>query len=166
MYALGMPNAILWGVLAGVLNFIPYIGPIAACVIFAAAALITFPNLGHALAVPGAFIALHLIEGQIVQPLTVGRRCEVNAVVILLGVWFGFAFWGIPGVLLATPVLVGLKVAAQHRPQWRVLRDFLSPNAHWNPRSLKRRSPGGAGPEPGDGEPAPEPQTVSTRKTA
>jgi predicted PurR-regulated permease PerM len=166
MYALGMPNAILWGVLAGVLNFIPYIGPIVACVIFAAAALITFPNLGQALAVPGVFIALHLIEGQIVQPLTVGRRCEVNAVVILLGVWFGFAFWGIPGVLLATPVLVGLKVAAQHRPHWRVLRDFLSPNAQWNPRSLKRRPPGDAGPEPGAGEPAPEPQTVSTRKTA
>jgi predicted PurR-regulated permease PerM len=86
MYALGMPNAILWGVLAGVLNFIPYIGPIAACVIFSAAALVTFPTLGKALAVPGVFIALHLIEGQLVQPLAVGRRCEVNAVVILLGV--------------------------------------------------------------------------------
>jgi predicted PurR-regulated permease PerM len=84
MYALGMPNAILWGVLAGVLNFIPYLGPIAACVIFSAAALITFPSLGQALAVPGVFIALHLIEGQLVQPLTVGRRCEVNAVVVLL----------------------------------------------------------------------------------
>ena len=77
---------------------------------------------------PGVFIALHLIEGQLVQPLTVGRRCEVNAVVILLGVWFGYAFWGIAGVLLATPVLVGLKVAAQYQPTWRVLRDFLAPN--------------------------------------
>ena len=74
---------------------------------------------------PGVFIALHLIEGQLVQPLTVGRRCEVNAVVLLLGVWFGYAFWGIAGVLLATPVLVGLKVAAQYQPTWRVLRDFL-----------------------------------------
>ena len=86
MYALGMPNAILWGVLAGVLNFIPYLGPIAACIIFASAALLTFSNLGQALLVPGVFIVLHLIEGQLVQPLTVGRRCEVNALVILLGV--------------------------------------------------------------------------------
>jgi predicted PurR-regulated permease PerM len=138
MYALGMPNAVLWGVLAGVLNFIPYLGPIAACLIFACAALVTFESLGRALAVPGVFIALHLVEGQLVQPLTVGRRCEVNALVILLGVWFGYAFWGIPGVLLATPVLVALKVAAQHQPNWRVMRDFLSPNAYWHPKSLRR----------------------------
>jgi predicted PurR-regulated permease PerM len=138
MYALGMPNAILWGVVAGLLNFVPYLGPIVACSIFASAALVTFPSLAQALAVPGVFIALHLIEGQLVQPLTVGRRCEVNALVVLLAVWFGYAFWGIAGVLLATPVLVALKVAAEHQPSWRVLRDFLSPNALWNPRSLKR----------------------------
>ena len=89
---------------------------------------------------PGVFLVLHLIEGQLVQPLTVGRRCEVNALVILLGVWFGYAFWGIPGVLLATPVLVALKVAAEHHPNWRVLGDFLSPNSLWNPVLLKRRA--------------------------
>jgi predicted PurR-regulated permease PerM len=166
MYALGMPNAILWGVLAGVLNFIPYLGPIAACLIFAAAALVTFPSLGQALAVPGVFIVLHLIEGQLVQPLTVGRRCEVNAVVILLGVWFGYAFWGIPGMLLATPVLVALKVAAQYQPAWRVLRDFLSPNAYWNPKSLKRRIPGADARDSGAGKPAPESTNVTNRKSA
>jgi len=138
MYALGMPNALLWGVLAALLNFVPYLGPIAACLIFSCAALITFPTLAHALAVPGVFIGLHLIEGQLVQPLTVGRRCEVNALVILLGIWFGYAYWGIPGVLLATPVLVALKVASQHRPEWRVLGDFLSPNSLWHPKSLRR----------------------------
>jgi predicted PurR-regulated permease PerM len=166
MYALGMPNAILWGVLAGVLNFIPYLGPIAACVIFSAAALITFPSLGQALAVPGVFIALHLIEGQLVQPLTVGRRCEVNAVVVLLGVWFGYAFWGIPGVLLATPVLVALKVAAQHQPSWQVLRDFLAPNAHWNPKSLKRRTPAAVARDSDAAKPAPESPGVTHRKSA
>ncbi|MEO8017466.1 MAG: AI-2E family transporter [Pseudomonadota bacterium] len=166
MYALGMPNAILWGVLAGVLNFIPYLGPIAAIFIFACAALVTFPDLAHALAVPGVFIVLHLIEGQIVQPLTVGRRCEVNAVVLLLGVWFGYAFWGIPGVLLATPVLVALKVAAQHHPAWRVLRDFLSPNAHWNPKSLKRRVPATAMGEPGPDKSEPGSAAALARKSA
>jgi predicted PurR-regulated permease PerM len=154
MFALGMPNAILWGVMAGVLNYIPYLGPITACAVFAGAALITFPTLGQALAVPGVFILLHLIEGQLVQPLTVGRRCEVNALVVLLGVWFGFAFWGIAGVLLATPVLVALKVAAQHKPNWRVLGDFLSPNALWNPILLKRRGPPAPAPA-GTEKPAP-----------
>ena len=138
MYALGMPNAILWGVLACAFNFVPYLGPIAAFFILSIAALVTFPTLGQALAVPGVFLVLHLIEGQLVQPLTVGRRFEVNALVILLAVWFGYGFWGIPGMLLATPVLVALKVAAQYQPRWRVVRDFLSPNGHWHPKSLKR----------------------------
>jgi predicted PurR-regulated permease PerM len=165
MFALGMPNAILWGVLAGVLNFIPYLGPIAAFLIIGGAALITFPNLGQALAVPGVFLLLHLIEGQLVQPLTVGKRCEVNALVILLGVWFGFAFWGIPGVLLATPVLVALKVAAAHHPSWRVLGDFLSPNSLWNPKLLKRRVPVGCTKESGAEKPAPA-SIATNRKSA
>jgi predicted PurR-regulated permease PerM len=162
LYALGMPNALLWGVMVAVLNFIPYLGPIAAFFILASAALVTYPSLGRALAVPGVFLALHLIEGQIVQPLTVGRRCEVNALVILLGVWFGYAFWGIPGVLLATPVLVALKVAAQYHPNWRVLRDFLSPNAYWHPKSLRRLRAAEKAASP-NGTP---PDVVTTRKSA
>ena len=138
MYALGMPNAILWGVLVAVFNFVPYLGPIAAFFILSIAALVTFDSLGRALAVPGIFLCLHLIEGQIVQPLTVGRRFEVNALVVLLAVWFGYGFWGIPGMLLAMPVVVAVKVAAQYQPNWRTVRDFLSPNGDWHPRSLKR----------------------------
>jgi len=138
MYALGMPNAILWGLLVAMFNFVPYLGPIAAFFILSIAALVTFETLGRALAVPGVFLCLHLIEGQIVQPLTVGRRFEVNALVVLLAVWFGYGFWGIPGMLLAMPVVVALKVAAQYQPSWRTVRDFLSPNGHWHPRSLKR----------------------------
>jgi predicted PurR-regulated permease PerM len=102
------------------------------------AALLTFDDLGRALMVPGAFLVLHLIEGQIVQPLTVGRRFEVNALVILLAVWFGYGFWGIPGMLLATPALVALKVAAQYQPNWRTVSDFLTPNDYWHPKSLRR----------------------------
>ena len=140
MYALGMPNAILWGVLVGGVQFRPYLGPIAAFFILAIAALVTFENLGHALAVPGVFLCLHLIEGQIVQPLTVGRRFEVNALVVLLAVWFGYGFWGIPGMLLAMPVVVALKVAAQYQPQWRTVRDFLSPNGYWHPQVAEARA--------------------------
>jgi predicted PurR-regulated permease PerM len=136
--ALGMPNAILWGMIAAVLNFIPYLGPAATIVILGGAALGTFDELGRALAVPGSFVVLHLIEGQIVQPLTVGHRLKVNALVILLAVWFGFWFWGIPGVLLAVPALVALKVAAEHAPSWRIVRNFLAPDENPRPRSLGR----------------------------
>lgn len=138
MYALGMPNAILWGVLVAVFNFVPYLGPIAAFFILTLAALVSFESLGHALAIPGAFLVLHLIEGQLVQPLTVGRRFEINALVVLLAVWFGYGFWGIPGMLLATPVLVALKVAAQYQPSWHTVLDFLAPNGKWQPKGFKR----------------------------
>ena len=138
VYALGMPNPALWGLLVGVLNFIPYVGPFAAIAILAAVALVTFDDLARALAVPGAFIVLHLLEGQVVQPLTVGRRLEVNALVVLLAVWFGAWFWGIPGVLLAVPFLVSIKVAAEHQPSWQVVSNFLAPNEPWTPKSLER----------------------------
>jgi len=160
MYALGMPNAILWGVLVALFNFVPYLGPIAAFFILSIAALVTFQNLGHALAVPGVFLCLHLIEGQVVQPLTVGRRFEVNALVVLLAVWFGYGLWGIPGMLLAMPVVVALKVAAQYQPNWRTVLDFLSPNGYWHPRSLKRMK------IPREGrsaDPAPPADSVATR---
>jgi predicted PurR-regulated permease PerM len=138
-FLLGMPSAILWGVVAAILNFVPYLGPIAATLIFASAAVLSFESMAQALAVPGVFVLLHLIEGQLVQPLVVGRRCEVNALVLLLGVWFGFAFWGIAGVLLATPTLVALKVAAEYEPAWPLVRDFLAPISSWNP-AVRRRN--------------------------
>ncbi len=146
MYALGMPNAILWGIIAALFNFVPYLGPIAAFFILSVAALVTFESLGEALAIPGVFLCLHLIEGQLVQPLTVGRRFEVNGLVVLLAVWFGYGFWGIPGMLLAMPAVVALKVAAQYQPNWGTVRDFLAPNGYWHPKLLRRqrvpRNPG------------------------
>jgi predicted PurR-regulated permease PerM len=138
MTALDMPNPILWGTVAAVLNFIPFVGPITTVGILAIAALVTFTNVGQALAVPGAFLGLHLIESQLVQPLFVGHRLDVSALIILLAVWFGFWFWGIPGVMLAVPLLVALKVAAEHVEGWRPVREFLSPNPRWQPIKITR----------------------------
>ena len=94
------------------------------------------------------------------QPLTVGRRFEVNALVVLLAVWFGYGFWGIPGMLLAMPVVVAVKVAAQYQPSWRTVRDFLSPDGHWHPTSLKRRAHSEGNPADG---PAAESDSVASR---
>ncbi|HEY5102267.1 MAG TPA: AI-2E family transporter [Steroidobacteraceae bacterium] len=135
---LGMPNALLWGTVAAILNFIPFLGPITTLGILAIAALVTFNNVGQALAVPGAFLGLHLIESQLVQPLFVGHRLEVSALIILLAVWFGFWFWGIPGIVLAVPLLVALKVASEHLEGWHSVREFLSPNPQWRPIKITR----------------------------
>jgi predicted PurR-regulated permease PerM len=138
MAALGMPNALLWGTVAAVLNFVPFLGPVTTLGILAIAAVVTFDNVGQALAVPGAFLTLHLIESQLVQPLFVGHRLDVSALIILLAVWFGFWFWAIPGVVLAVPLLVALKVASEHLEGWHSVREFLSPSPKWRPVKIKR----------------------------
>jgi predicted PurR-regulated permease PerM len=133
---LGMPNALLWGTVAAILNFIPFLGPTATLVILAIAALVTFDNVGQTLAVPGAFLGLHLIESQLVQPLFLGHRLEVSALIIPLAVWF--VFWGIPGIALAVPLLVALKVASEHLEGWHSVREFLSPSPQWLPLRISR----------------------------
>jgi predicted PurR-regulated permease PerM len=74
------------------------------------------------------FAALTVFEGQLIQPGLVGRRLEVNPLLIFLALWFGGFFWGIAGVVLATPALVALKVIAEHSINGDSMLQFLGPN--------------------------------------
>jgi predicted PurR-regulated permease PerM len=78
-------------------------------------------------------LALVAIEGQIVQPLLVGRRLRLNPMLVFLALWFGGFFWGIAGVVLATPTLATLKVIAENSAHGRQLLDFLSPQGDTGP---------------------------------
>jgi predicted PurR-regulated permease PerM len=127
MTLLGMPNPILWGALAAVLNFIPYVGSATTLIVLTIVAFVSFDGVGRALAVTGTYLALTTIEGQIVQPLFLGRRLELNPLIVFLALWVGGWFWGIAGIVLAVPSLVALKVVAEHSPQGAPLLDFLSP---------------------------------------
>jgi predicted PurR-regulated permease PerM len=128
MMLLGMPTPYLWGIIAATLNFIPYAGPATTLVILTVAAAVSFDKLGQVAAVSASYLALAAVEGQIIQPLFVGRRLEVNPLLIFLGLWFGGLFWGIAGVILATPALVALKVVAENALSGRALMEFLGPN--------------------------------------
>jgi predicted PurR-regulated permease PerM len=128
MWAWGMPTPYLWGALAGVLNYVPYAGSATTLVVVTLVAIVSFDNLGHVLGVAGSYVVLATIEGQIAQPLLVGRRLEVNPLLIFLGLWFGGLFWGIAGVLLATPALVTLKVIAENSKNGKPMMEFLGPN--------------------------------------
>jgi predicted PurR-regulated permease PerM len=110
------------------LNFIPYAGSGTTLLIITLVAVVTFDTLAHILGVAGTYVALAAIEGQIVQPLLVGRRMEVNPLLIFLGLWFGGLFWGIAGIILATPTLVALKVIAENTKSGRPMMEFLGPN--------------------------------------
>ena len=129
MMALGMPNPLLWGVLAGVLNFIPYVGSATTLIVLAIVALVSFEGVERVVAVTGIYLALATIEGQVVQPLFVGQRLKLSPIIVFLSLWFGGWFWGIAGIVLAIPSLVALKVAAEHSDQGAPLVAFLSPSA-------------------------------------
>jgi predicted PurR-regulated permease PerM len=129
MWAWGMPTPYLWGALAGVLNFIPYVGAVTTLGVISLVAVVSFDSLSQVVGVMGTYVAMSTIEGQIVQPLLVGHRLEVNPLLIFLGLWFGGIFWGIPGILLATPTLVALKVVAENSEHGQSLMQFLGRNA-------------------------------------
>jgi predicted PurR-regulated permease PerM len=128
MWAWGMPTPYLWGALAAILNFVPYAGAVTTLSVITIVAMISFDTLGQVLGVVGTQLLIATIEGQIAQPLLVGRRLNVNPLVIFLGLWFGGIFWGVAGIMLATPILVTLKVIAENTRDGQPMLEFLSPN--------------------------------------
>lgn len=129
----GMPNPFLWGTIAGLLNFIPYAGPTLTAILLTLVAVVSFDGLGQVLVVAGSFMALVLLEGQFIQPLLIGRRLQLNPMLVFLGLWFGGLFWGIAGIVLATPTLVALKVIAKAADHGKPVVDFLSPELSAEP---------------------------------
>lgn len=125
MYFLGVPNPVLWGVMVCVLNFIPYLGDIASITILSVVGLLTFDQLWQAMMVPGAFYLLTALEGYLVTPLIVGRRLSLNPVVIVVSVLFWGWMWGIPGALLAVPILVALKTICDRVDSLQTFAEFL-----------------------------------------
>lgn len=109
MQWLGMPNALLWGVVAFLFNFIPYAGSATTLVLLTVVALVSFDGLERAFAVAGCYLVLTTVEGQIVQPMVVGHRLDVSPLLVFLSLWFGGWLWGIAGVALAVPLLVSIK---------------------------------------------------------
>lgn len=124
---IGMPNPVLWGTLAGLLNFIPYVGALVGVVVAAMVAIISFPTLGEAAIAPAIYLAFTMLEGQFITPVLVGRRLQVNAISVLLSVSLWGWLWGFAGTLIAVPVLIVVKVFALHVEGLGGLLEFLSP---------------------------------------
>jgi predicted PurR-regulated permease PerM len=111
---LQVPNALLWGAMVFVLNFAPYVGASISALVLAVIGFTTFDNVGHAAAVPGTFLLLAFIEGQLVTPTILGHRLAVNPVVVFVWLVLWGWLWGIVGVLLAGPMLACFRIICQH----------------------------------------------------
>lgn len=124
--ALGFENPILWGVMVAILNFIPYLGAVAGVCLMAFASFSSSDNLEQALICPAAYFALTLIEGNFITPMILGRSFTINPVFIILVLLFLGWLWGIPGAIMAVPLLVAVKSVAQEFDSTRSLAILLS----------------------------------------
>ncbi len=123
---IGMPNPVLWGVVAAVLNFVPYIGGLVNTVILALAAFLTFEDTGQALMVPVVFTVINILEGNLITPFVLGRRMRLNTVAVFIGLVFWWYLWGITGAILAVPIMATIKIASDHIAPLAPIGEFLA----------------------------------------
>jgi predicted PurR-regulated permease PerM len=124
-FFLGMPSPVLWGVMATLLNFIPYLGALAGIVVVTLVAILTFDTIGQILLVPGVYFVLNIIEANFVTPVALGRRLTFNPVVIFLWVIFWGWLWGAAGALVAVPLLAILKIVCDQIEPLAPIGEFL-----------------------------------------
>jgi predicted PurR-regulated permease PerM len=124
-WALGFNNAAVWGVLAGVMNLVPYVGTVLICGASAVVALLQFGTLQMAFAVGSVSIVLHVISGYIITPWLTSRTSRLNAVVVFIGVLAWGWLWGVWGLLLGTPILMALKAICDRVEDLRAIGELL-----------------------------------------
>lgn len=125
MWLVGMPNAPLWGVVAAILNFVPYVGALVNIVVLGLAAMLTFESTSRALLVPAVFFGINMIEGNLVTPMILGRRMRLNTVALFIGFIFWWYIWGIPGAILAVPMMAAMKIVCDHIESLSSIGEFL-----------------------------------------
>ena len=122
-WALGVPNPLLWGVLAFLLNYIPILGPLTGVLIYFFVGLFSFPSVLQALVPPAIYLGIHMLEGETVTPMLLARRFTLNPVLVMGSLMFWDWLWGIPGAFLSVPMLAVFKIVCDHV-------DALTPIGH------------------------------------
>jgi predicted PurR-regulated permease PerM len=125
MFLLKMPNPLLWGALAALVEFIPYLGATALVAVLSLAGLVTFDGVGHAVLVPAAYLSVNLLQSQFISPLVLGRRLTLNPVAIFVGLVFWWWIWGVPGAFIAVPLIATFKIFCDHIESLAPVGEFL-----------------------------------------
>jgi predicted PurR-regulated permease PerM len=125
MYLYGMPNPLLWGAMAGILNFIPYVGSVIGLGAMTLAAAFNFDDLSMVALVSGTYFFLTALEGNFITPYLLGRKLTLNPVVILISVLFWGWLWGLIGALLAVPIVASCKIICDQIEPLNSIGEFL-----------------------------------------
>lgn len=137
LWAIGLPNPTLWGVVVAVLCFVPYIGPLAVMGMLLMAGVTTFDGGLQALAPLFAFVLVHAVESNVISPWFVGRRLSLSPISVFLAVMFWGWVWGIAGALIAVPLLIGVRSVCLRTRRARLLCQFLEGTRRGAPPSLR-----------------------------
>jgi predicted PurR-regulated permease PerM len=125
MHLGGLGDPILWGAIAFLLNFVPILGPFVGVGIFLLAGLSSFNELWRGLLPAALYLLIHLVEGEAVTPMLVARRFALNPVLIVLALLFWHWMWGVPGAILAVPMLAIAKIICDRIRPLMALGHFL-----------------------------------------
>lgn len=125
MWMFGLPNPVFWGALAFLLRFIPYVGALTSAIFPTAVAFAVFPGWSKSLEVLGAFVVLDQVTTQFVEPVMIGHGIGLSPLALLVSAMFWAWLWGLPGLLLATPLTSCLKVAGDYIPALSFLTILL-----------------------------------------
>jgi predicted PurR-regulated permease PerM len=112
MYLCGLGDPVLWAATAFLLNYVPILGPLFGIGIFVLAGMLSFDSLWWALLPPALYFGIHLAEGETLTPMLLARRFTLNPVLVILSLVFWFWMWGVPGAILAVPMLAILKIVS------------------------------------------------------
>ncbi|HUK33688.1 MAG TPA: AI-2E family transporter [Vicinamibacterales bacterium] len=126
MAAVGLNQAVMWGVVTGILNVVPYAGPLAGIAAVTLAAFAQFGGLAPTAVVAGLATLIAFVEGNVVTPRLTGRAGGMNAVSIFGGILFWGWLWGVWGMLLAVPLMTALKAICSHIDDFHAVAALLS----------------------------------------
>jgi predicted PurR-regulated permease PerM len=125
MWLCGVPDPILWAAVAFLLNYIPILGPLSGVVVFFLVGLLTFQEIWFAFVPAAAYLAIHVAEGETITPMLLARRFTLNPVLVIVALFFWHWMWGVPGALLAVPLLAIAKIVADRIPELTPLGHLL-----------------------------------------
>lgn len=125
MWALGLEDAVLWGAIAFLLNFVPILGPLTGVAIFLGVGMLSLDPLWKAFMPMVLYSVIHIIEGETVTPMLLARRFTLNPVLVIISLLFWDWMWGIPGAILAVPMLAMLKIVCDRIRSLAALGHFL-----------------------------------------
>ncbi len=114
LWWLGVQQAAVWGIFAGVMNVVPYLGPLVVTAVLSAVAFLQFGTLQMTAAVAGIALLITTIEGMVLTPMLLSRAGELSAVAVFVAIAFWSWAWGAPGMLLAVPMLMAAKAVCDH----------------------------------------------------